>query len=116
MPDWPIVFYPPPGEQDSPYDYIASLANPHEKAHIMRRLDVLGSTPQGAWPDRWMHKISDNIWQLTVGDNRIMYCLCEGTILVLHACRKKGKKARPKDIQRAEIHYAEFMERKRGLK
>ena len=114
MPIWDIRFYPPSNEQHSPYDYILTLPSPDEKAHILRRLDTLRKLELGEWPHTWIHKIGDEIWQLTAGSNRIMYCLDEKTLVVLHACRKKGQKTRPQDIQRAEIHYAEYMAQKRG--
>jgi phage-related protein len=114
MPIWNIVFFPPFGERHSPYDYILALSDTREKAQIWHRLSTLRGLEIGDWPHRWVHKITADIWQLTAGNLRIMYCLADRTIVVLHAFRKMGQKTLRKDIERAEIHYKEYLSRMKG--
>jgi putative component of toxin-antitoxin plasmid stabilization module len=106
---WRIIFFPPSGERYSPYDYVRDLSNPAEKAQIALRLETLSKLALGDWPHTWIHKITDNIFQLTAGNHRLMYCLDEGTIVILHACRKVSQKTRSKDIKRATTNYHRYM-------
>ena len=114
MSTWQIVFFPPTGERDSPYDYILSLSDESEKASVIHRLKTLRKLEIGDWPNTWIHKLTDKIYQLTAGHIRLMYCLDYGTIVVLHACRKVKRKTLRKDIARAEAHYDRYMSQKKG--
>ncbi len=114
MPIWDIEFFPPSGERDSPYDYILALSDNVEKVQIRRRLNTLRELELGEWSHRWVHKITTDIWQLTAGNNRLMYFLDGRTIVVLHACRKVKGKTRRQDKERAIIHYDEYMAQKKG--
>jgi phage-related protein len=112
MPIWRITYYPPPGEHDSPYDYILGLSNPNERTLIPRRLDILADRQIEDWI--WVKKHTGDIRQLDVDPNRVLFCLDQRTIVVLHVCRKKGQKTRPKDTKRAIIHYDEYWQQKKG--
>jgi phage-related protein len=109
-----IEFFPPAGKRHSPFDYISNLSNNAQRAQIVHRLDTLKKLEIGDWPHTWIHKIRGAIYQLTAGDHRIMFCLDNKTIVVLHICRKVKQKTRRKDIKRAEIHYNEYVTQKKG--
>jgi phage-related protein len=113
--EWRVIFFPPSGENNSPYDYIRDLSDASEEAQIWHRLDVMSKLKIGDWSHRWIHKIVDKIFQLSAGDNRLMFCLDEGAIIVLHACRKGKRKTRRVDIQKAQSHYDEYMSQKEGV-
>jgi len=110
--DWKVDFFPPSGEDDSPYDYILGLSSKKEQGQIFHRLETMSKLEMADWPSLKVHKIVDKIFQLPAGANRALFCLDSGTIVVLHACRKAGRKTKPADIQRAQIHYAEYMSQK----
>jgi phage-related protein len=112
MPKWTVVFFPPSGESDSPYDCILGLSNNAEAAQILHRLSALSELDLTDWPHSWIHKISGKIYQLTAGNNRVLYCLDEKQIVVLHVCRKVKRKTLSKDISRAETHYYEYITQK----
>ena len=114
MSTWHIIFFPPSGERHSPYDCILDLSDKSEKAKIIHRLKTLSEIEIGDWPNTWIHKLTDKIYQLTAGQVRIMYCLDYDTIVVLHVCRKVKRKTLPKDIARAEAHYDRYMSQKKG--
>ena len=112
MPKWTVTFFPPSGERFAPEDYIVNLSDKSEKTQIIKRLESLRQLDIADWPHTWYHKLTGKIYQLTVGDNRLMYCLDEGKIVVLHVCRKVKKRTHKKDRKRAKIHYDRYMERK----
>jgi phage-related protein len=112
--NWQIDFFPPSGESNSPYDYIRDLPNASEKAQIIHRLETISELEIGDWPHPWIHKLAGKIFQLSAGDNRVMFCLVARTIVVLHACRKVGRRTKRADIQRAQIHYDEYMSQIQG--
>jgi hypothetical protein len=41
MPNWKIIYYPEPGENYSPFDYIYHIDDPDEKAEIIHRLEFM---------------------------------------------------------------------------
>ncbi len=41
MPIWKIVYYPEPGENYSPFDYIRDIDDSDEKAEIIHRLSII---------------------------------------------------------------------------
>ena len=104
-----IIFFPPKGNPNSPYDYITGLEKQGERANILHRLNFMRQTDVVDWPHGWIHKISSKIYQLTSGLHRIMYILDGSTVVVLHACRKVKRKTHIKDIQIAESHYSRYL-------
>jgi phage-related protein len=113
MANWHVVFFPKAGDTDSPDDFIASLPN-NEAAQIEHRLKVLEKLELVNWPSGWTKKIEGEIYQLTAGGNRLYYCLDGSDIVVLHACKKVRQKALRKDLNRAKIHYGDYLQSKKG--
>lgn len=111
---WRIEFFPPPGQRDSPSDYLDNSLTKSEKTQAVLRLNTMSQNQKGDWSHSWIHKIQDNVFQLTAGNHRFMYCLDSKIIVVVHACRKVNKKALKKDINRAIAHWNEYMSRKKG--
>ena len=114
MPKWTVVFYPPSGARFSPVDSILSLDDEAERGQIAHRLETMAKLDVAQWPHTWVHKITGKVFQLTAGDNRVMYCLDEKRIVVLHVCRKVRQKALAKDIKRAKSHYDSYFTQKKG--
>ncbi|MBN1810266.1 MAG: type II toxin-antitoxin system RelE/ParE family toxin [Anaerolineae bacterium] len=112
--DWEVDFFPPSGENDSPYDYILGLSSKKEQGQVFHRLETMSKLEIADCPSLKVHKIVDKIFQLPAGAHRLLFCRYEKTIVVLHACRKVRGKTKPADIQRAQIHYAEYMSQKEG--
>lgn len=106
---WNSQFFPAKGERHSPFDYIINVSPASEKAQIMHRLKTIQELPLNDWPHTWIHKIDDKIYQLTAGKHRLMYCIDKETIIVLHACRKRGQKTHQKDINKANKHYRDYI-------
>ena len=110
---WIRVFFPPSGEPYSPEDFIFNLPSRGEQGQILHRLETLSSLKLQEWSSTgWVKNIKGDLWQLKTKMHRVYYCLDHRAIVVVHVCRKKGQKARPQDIQRAELNYAEYMARK----
>jgi hypothetical protein len=114
MPVWQIEFYPSSEEHNSPYDYIENLSNKADTSAIEHRLSNLAQRELADWPHTWVHKITDKIFQLTVRNHRLLYCLDGRKIVILHACRKVKAKTLKKDIQRAEINYDSYFSTMKG--
>ena len=112
MPIWQIIYFPPPDGKDSPYEYIKGLANESERAQIALRLRELSERRPVDWPSSWIHKVDKKILQLTANDNRIMFCIDEGKIVILHACRKAKGKTLPQDLKRVRINYTGYFSQK----
>jgi phage-related protein len=110
-PIWEIIFYPGRGEKDSPYDYILKLADKNEQAQINHRLEFFRNNEISDWPHLWYHKLVDKIFQLRANNSRIMYFLDSKSkkIVLIHACKKVGQKARSEDIKRAIKHYKDYI-------
>jgi hypothetical protein len=102
--DWKVDFFPYSGENNSPYDYVLGLSSERERERIILHLDAMSKLEMAEWQSLKVHKIVDKIFQLPIGAHRALFCLDEGTIVVLHVCRKVGRKTKRKDIQRAQIH------------
>lgn len=112
MPVWNIEFFPPSGERHSPYDYIIGLSDPNERDLIRHRLETLSKLQIEDWP--WVKKHTGDIRQLDADPNRVMFCLDQRTIVVLHVFRKTGQKTRRKDKNGAMIHYDRYIEQQKG--
>jgi phage-related protein len=105
---WQIHFFPPSGERYSPYDFVVGLPRESDAAAVIHRLESMRKMEMADWPSAWVHKLVGKIYQLKVGAFRLMYCLDRRTIVVLHACRKKGQRTKPQDLERAETHYRRY--------
>jgi phage-related protein len=103
-----IVYFPAHEQRNSPYDYIVNLPK-IEQAHIYHRLKYLLENPINEWPKSWIHQIKGKIYQLTAGDQRIMYYLDQNKIVILHAFRKRKQKTDISDIQTAIDHYNNYL-------
>ncbi len=114
MPVWEIEFHPPQDQHHSPFDYIINLSSSSDKAAIEHRLTNLAERELADWPHTWVHKIVDDIFQLTVNNHRLLYCLDGKKIVILHACRKVKQKTKQKDINRAITNYNNYFEKKKG--
>ena len=112
MPIWHIIYFPPSDGKDSPYEYIKGLSDKSEQAQITRRLKELSERELVDWPSSWVHKVDDKILQLTAHDHRIMFCIDQGELVVLHACRKVKGKTHTRDLKRACINYTAYFEKK----
>lgn len=101
---WKTIFFPAPDNRNSPYEYIEGLS-PSEQAKIIHRLEVLESLDLADWPHKWIHKLDNDIFQLTCRAHRLMYCLDVNLIVVLHACKKVKQKTHVRDLNRARSNY-----------
>lgn len=117
MPLWIVAYYPPSGESDSPYDKIQSIDDVKEAASIDNLLEMLADLTYMEWSChvklKPVVKKYNKLLQITDGNYRVYLSLSrsEKKIIVLHVCRKVGRKAKPEDINRAVIHYREYFER-----
>jgi len=116
MPVWQIEFYPSPEEDKSPFDYIRDLPDDADTAAIRHRLKIMSQLELADWPHIWIHKIIDDIYQLTVHNHRLLYCLDGRKIVILHACRKVKQRTLKKDKDRAVINYNNYFSKKKGRK
>jgi phage-related protein len=112
MPNWKIVFYPEPGENYSPFDYIYQIDDPDEKAEIIHRLEFMRNHEMAEWPHTWTKQIWGKVFELKTKNYRIMYFLEAKNIVLLHACRKGKQKTDKLDSNRAIEHYQNYLANK----
>lgn len=108
MGHWTVIFFPTEDQRNSPFEYILGLT-PAEQEKITHRLETLSKLELAEWPQLWFHKINDKLYQLTCDSHRLMYCLDSNKIVVLHACKKVGRKTHPRDVKRANINYEGYL-------
>ena len=66
--------------------------------------------------DKVTKYISDDIWELRPGGNRIFYFFhCDNTFVLLHAFRKKTQKTPKREIEKAKAERADYLSRKDDL-
>jgi phage-related protein len=111
---WDIEFFPPRGQRLSPHDIFSNWPNAAEKANARHKLDYLRENQYADWPKTWYHKVDQKILQLSANDMRIMFCIKDRRIVILHICKKGSKKTHKRDIDRAKRHYKLFQEDTKG--
>jgi phage-related protein len=58
-----------------------------------------------------LRAIEGKLWELKVGRHRIFYVLIRGPEMVLlHACKKQGRKARKEDLELSKARMKEVLE------
>ena len=63
-------------------------------------------------PENITKHITDNIWELRPGDNRIFYFFCQNnTFVLLHHFRKKTQKTPQREIDRAKAEREDYLSR-----
>lgn len=66
-------------------------------------------------PENITKHISDNIWELRPGNNRIFYFYCDNNdYILLHSFRKKTNKTPRIEIERAKSERDDYLSRKGG--
>ena len=104
---WKVEFFPNPGERHSPEVYIGSIQPVKDRAKIYKKLKTLETIQLPTdWPNvkRITHD-GERFYQMTIGAHRLYLCPHSaresraGKIVVVYACRKRGRKANPKDFR-----------------
>lgn len=107
---WDVRFFPPSGNRNSPEDYIYKVIPLEaDQVSIVRWLQILSHREISDWPNTKIHKLTGDIFQLTVGKYRLSFVLDVRRIIVLHCCPKKGQKTKKIDLQRAELNYKDYL-------
>ena len=111
---WTVYFYRDPRGNCPVQDYLAGLP-PDERAtvwHQLRLLRQFGTRLHRPYAARVTgHK---PLWELRPQPNRVLYFAASGRrFVVLHACRKKGRKLELRDIETAERRMHDFLEGER---
>ena len=104
---WDLIYHSEPG-RSSPREYIDALT-PSERAHLDHKLDVLRHTEQQDWP--WVEALEDRILELRQGNHRLLFFTYQGTIVIVHALRKRGWTIREGDKKLAKRRRADFLAR-----
>ena len=86
-------------EDPHPRDYINSLSN-SEIASIDLKLETMAETEPYLWP--WVAPVDGKLWRIRYGNHRLLYCLNEGDIVILHAVRKRGRRLDRNDVELAK--------------
>lgn len=73
-----------------PSDYLAFIRR-SDLAHIDEKVRVLCKTPVSDWTFRWCKILEDSLWQIRQGDHRVMFTVTPTRIVIVYACRKRGK-------------------------
>jgi len=113
---WNILFHPTSDNRNAPFDYIQQIPNEAQQTTIINRLQELARRDIADWPHTWVHKITGDLFQLTVGSHRLLYCLEGKNIVILHAFRKQTQKTPKKEIKRAINNYHRYFSSKRSGK
>ena len=104
---------------ESPVEFLDQLrkSSKHEVAIITRRLNDICELERPNWPHNWFEPpIAKNNIQLTTGNHRVYLGTYGSEIVVFYICRKKGRKAKPFDLNRAVINQEAYEAWKRGEK
>ncbi|RKI73116.1 type II toxin-antitoxin system RelE/ParE family toxin [Corallococcus sp. AB049A] len=104
-----VSFYATPGGGSPVQKYLRALAD-HEAAPLyacLRDIEVHGLKGTTAS----LRAIQGKLWELKVGRHRIFYVLITGPEMVLlHACKKQGQKARKEDLDLSKSRMKEVLE------
>jgi len=112
MPIWTIVYFPQPDQNNSPFNIILGWL-PRESKRVTARLNLLAERRVADWRGLgWLKIWEGKIWQLDGFHARVMFCVDEGRIVVLHACMKSKQKTRTEDQQRVKANYSAFLKSK----
>jgi hypothetical protein len=93
-----------------------SKDSPQEAAKIYHHLNVMGELEKENWSGDWKKKIDNNNLQLTAGNHRVYDGIYGSEIVIFFICRKKGRRARPKDLKRAMLNQERYEEAAKGEK
>ena len=64
-------------------------------------------------PENVTKHISDGIWELRPGNNRIFYFFYrDNTFILLHTFRKKTRKTPSREIEKAKVERKDYLERR----
>ncbi len=98
MPIWRRLYYPSEGERNSPVTSLKTLLDFNEQANFIDRFKNMSELEMTEWPHDWRKHI-DGFYQLTAGNFRAYYAIRGRDIVILHVCRKVGRRARPQDLE-----------------
>ena len=115
MPIWNIVYFPPESERNSPIDSLKTRLSVQEQANFVERFSKMRELEMTEWAHGWRKHIGA-VYQLTSGDFRAYYGIRGRLIIIVHVCRKVGKKARPQDLKTAEQNLVDYEKYKGGKK
>lgn len=113
MASWQPFFFPCPGEQNSPEDYINGLDNVNEAANIQIHIETVCRLTPAYWIGyKPIKPIDTDLWQLTVGKHRIYITLNskDHMVVIVYACKKVSQKAKPQDLKRAMANRDKYHE------
>ena len=97
-----IRYFPEPGRQYSPQDFINGLTDKGEQARIKQHHDSLRCLYPQYWQEHLNIKlIVKGLYQLTSGPIRSYICIDGGILVVVYMCRKVKGKIRLIDKRRA---------------
>lgn len=107
---WQIIYHPTQDDKDSPYQYLLALPD-REYILVIKRLELLTEMEISQWRGIGWIKIWDGkIWQVDGKQTRVMFCIDEVYIVILHAFKKVKQRTHKRDIRRVDINYADFLE------
>lgn len=99
-------------------EYLGELAKGGNQKEItqiklfIKRLEGYGPGVNDAYPET-IRKLTDEIWELRPGKNRVFFCTFTGKkVVLLHAYRKFKQKTPPNEIGKAEQERNDYIRRK----
>jgi len=95
-----VIFFPPEGERHSPFDILLGLYRVRRVA-IQQRLEDFEALEYEEWPRSWSKRHTDDLYQFTSGDYRVMFALDSAFLVVVHIFRKSGQKTPQRETERA---------------
>lgn len=115
-----VEFYEKENGESDVWDFLEGLREKSETnkdARIQYKqmilcIELLGQ--KGTYlPDNITKHISDGIWELRPGNNRVFYFYFDNnTFVLLHHFRKKTMKTPPAEIKKAKNERADYLNRK----
>lgn len=104
-----VEFYPPKGENHSPFDILTAL-DESRRTSIRKHLEKFEKIEYHHWSRSWSKQHTGDILQFDSGDYRIMFVLDRPYLIVLHIFRKQGQKTHPRALRRAISNYEAYQE------
>jgi len=99
-----VWFFPESGNNYSPQDFIDDIQDVDERLRIIHTLTKLSDHPYQDWAHFvTIKKVASHV-QMTINPHRLYFLIAGRKLVIYHICRKKSQKAKPSDIQRANLN------------
>ena len=118
-----IIFYEKSNGKSDVWDFLEQLRHKSMKSkdariqykQVLLSIELLQKNGN-VLPDTIAKHITEDIWELRPGHNRIFYFCCDGNnYILLHHFRKKSQKTPQLEIEKAKAERKDYLSRKESV-